>query len=101
MLLFLAILPLEHSLEVTVFDIGCMIYMSMARGIKYAFLQESYAKYVKEYYLGKFGTSVETYNQEHLKNTTLTGFNSDRGSKYYKIEGKVFGEGLRFRLKIN
>ncbi|KAL5557593.1 hypothetical protein UlMin_039829 [Ulmus minor] len=41
-------------------------------------LVESYAKYVKEYYLGKFGTSVETYNQEHLKNTTLTGDNSDR-----------------------
>ena len=44
--------------------------MSMARGIKYAFLQDSYAKY--------FGASVGTYNQEHLKNTTLTGVNSHR-----------------------
>ncbi|KAL5576276.1 hypothetical protein UlMin_017975 [Ulmus minor] len=33
-------------------------------------LVESYAKY--------FGVSVGTYNQEHLKNTTLTGFSSDR-----------------------
>ncbi|KAL5574735.1 hypothetical protein UlMin_016434 [Ulmus minor] len=32
-------------------------------------LVESYAKY--------FGVSVGTYNQEHLKNTTLTGFSSD------------------------
>ncbi|XP_021274057.1 probable serine protease EDA2 [Herrania umbratica] len=38
----------------------------------------AYAKYVKEYYVGSFGVSVETYNQKHLKNTAVTEGSSDR-----------------------
>ncbi|KAL6518485.1 putative serine protease eda2 [Orobanche gracilis] len=34
-------------------------------------LVEAYATYVKEYYVKSLGVSVETYNQEHLKKTTL------------------------------
>ncbi|GER35098.1 serine carboxypeptidase S28 family protein [Striga asiatica] len=41
-------------------------------------LVEAYATYVKEYYIKSFGVSVETYNQEHLKNTTLASGTSDR-----------------------
>lgn len=37
-------------------------------------LQEAYAKYVKEY----FGDDVQTYNQKHLKNTTLSEDSSSR-----------------------
>jgi len=33
-------------------------------------LVETYASYVKDYYLGQFGASVLTYDQQHLKNTT-------------------------------
>ncbi|KAE9450324.1 hypothetical protein C3L33_17766, partial [Rhododendron williamsianum] len=32
-------------------------------------LVDAYATYVKDYYLGSFGVSVQTYNQQHLKNT--------------------------------
>ncbi|KAK4840476.1 hypothetical protein QYF36_009752 [Acer negundo] len=32
-------------------------------------LVNTYADYVKEYYLGSFGVNVQTYNQKHLKNT--------------------------------
>ncbi|XVF17991.1 hypothetical protein REPUB_Repub10bG0173100 [Reevesia pubescens] len=38
----------------------------------------AYAKYVKEYYVGSFGVSVETYNQKHLKNTAVDEGSSDR-----------------------
>ncbi|XP_011090436.1 probable serine protease EDA2 isoform X1 [Sesamum indicum] len=41
-------------------------------------LVEAYATYVKDYYVGSFGASVQTYNQEHLKKTTLTDDTSDR-----------------------
>ncbi|CAA0839214.1 Serine carboxypeptidase S28 family protein [Striga hermonthica] len=41
-------------------------------------LVEAYATYVKEYYIKSFGVSVDTYNQEHLKNTTLASGTSDR-----------------------
>ncbi|KAJ8771154.1 hypothetical protein K2173_023479 [Erythroxylum novogranatense] len=41
-------------------------------------LVDAYAKYVKEYYLGSFGVSVQTYNQKHLKETALTEDSSDR-----------------------
>ncbi|KAH7519952.1 hypothetical protein FEM48_Zijuj08G0091900 [Ziziphus jujuba var. spinosa] len=41
-------------------------------------LVDAYAKYVKEYYVGTFGSSVQTYNQKHLKNTTLGENSSDR-----------------------
>ncbi|GFY87978.1 serine carboxypeptidase S28 family protein [Actinidia rufa] len=41
-------------------------------------LVDTYATYVKEYYLGKFGVSVQTYNQQHLKDTALNGDSSDR-----------------------
>lgn len=51
---------------------------NVSNGEKVIFLQEAYAKYVKEYYLGSFGVDVETYNQKHLKNTAVTEGNSDR-----------------------
>ncbi|KAK2657052.1 hypothetical protein Ddye_010104 [Dipteronia dyeriana] len=35
-------------------------------------LVNTYADYVKEYYLGSFGVDVQTYNQKHLKNTAVT-----------------------------
>ncbi|XP_024032858.1 probable serine protease EDA2 [Morus notabilis] len=41
-------------------------------------LVDTYAKYVKEYYIVKFGTDVRTYDQKFLKNTTLTDDNSAR-----------------------
>ncbi|KAL0448475.1 UNVERIFIED_CONTAM: putative serine protease EDA2 [Sesamum latifolium] len=41
-------------------------------------LVEAYATYVKDYYVGSFGVSVQTYNQEHLKKTKLTDDTSDR-----------------------
>ncbi|XP_075493237.1 putative serine protease EDA2 isoform X2 [Primulina tabacum] len=39
--------------------------------------EEAYATYVKEYYIKGLGVSVETYDQQHLKETTLTS-DSDR-----------------------
>lgn len=41
-------------------------------------MQDAYAKYVREYYLGSFGVSVQTYNQKQLKNTAVTDQSSDR-----------------------
>lgn len=41
-------------------------------------LQDAFAKYVKDYYIGSFGTDVQTYNQEHLKNTTPGEDSADR-----------------------
>ncbi|XP_048444870.1 probable serine protease EDA2 isoform X4 [Pyrus x bretschneideri] len=41
-------------------------------------LVETYAKYVKDHYLGSFGVDVETYNQKHLKNTAVSEGSSDR-----------------------
>lgn len=41
-------------------------------------MQDTYAKYVKEYYIVKFGTDVRTYDQKFLKNTTLTDDTSAR-----------------------
>lgn len=41
-------------------------------------LVDAYAAYVKDYYLGSFGVSIQTYNQQHLKNTVLNGDSSDR-----------------------
>ncbi|KAK3224268.1 hypothetical protein Dsin_011293 [Dipteronia sinensis] len=35
-------------------------------------LVNTYADYVKEYYLGSFGVDVQTYNQKHLKNAAVT-----------------------------
>ncbi|KAL9680197.1 hypothetical protein QQ045_018075 [Rhodiola kirilowii] len=39
---------------------------------------DAYAKYVKEYYLKKFGVSVHTYNQQYLKDTSTNGETADR-----------------------
>ena len=44
----------------------------------YFLLQDAYAKYVKDYYIGSFGTNVQTYNQKHLKNTTPGEDSADR-----------------------
>jgi len=41
-------------------------------------MQDAYAKYVKEYYLGSFGVNVQTYNQKHLKNTAVSEDSADR-----------------------
>ena len=41
-------------------------------------LQDAYAKYVKNYFLGSFGSNVRTYIQKHLKNTTLGEDSADR-----------------------
>lgn len=41
-------------------------------------LVNAYAIYVKEYYVKSFGVSVETYNQQHLKNTAVNGDSADR-----------------------
>ena len=41
-------------------------------------MQDAYASYVKDYYLGTFGVKVETYNQEHLKASTAGEASSDR-----------------------
>lgn len=41
-------------------------------------LVDAYATYVKDYYVGTFGVSVQTYSQKHLKNTALNGDSSDR-----------------------
>ncbi|KAL3844694.1 hypothetical protein ACJIZ3_002097 [Penstemon smallii] len=41
-------------------------------------LVEAYATYVQEYYIKSLGVSVETYNQQHLKKTTLSGDTADR-----------------------
>ncbi|KAI0488311.1 hypothetical protein KFK09_028139 [Dendrobium nobile] len=41
-------------------------------------LVEAYAKYVKEYYLGKFGASLNAYNQQILKNASLGAEGGDR-----------------------
>ncbi|XP_020263777.1 probable serine protease EDA2 isoform X2 [Asparagus officinalis] len=34
-------------------------------------LVEAYADYVRNYYLGSFGVSVQSYDQQHLKNTSV------------------------------
>lgn len=44
----------------------------------YFLLQDAYAKYVKDYYIGTFGSSVQTYNQKNLKNTTPGEDSADR-----------------------
>jgi len=41
-------------------------------------MQDAYASYVKDYYLGTFGVKVETYNQEHLKDAAAGETSSDR-----------------------
>ncbi|KAJ6812403.1 putative serine protease EDA2 isoform X1 [Iris pallida] len=41
-------------------------------------LVETYADYVKSYYLGRFGSSVQTYDQQYLKNTSLGENSGDR-----------------------
>ncbi|KAG6518810.1 hypothetical protein ZIOFF_022291 [Zingiber officinale] len=40
--------------------------------------QEAYAEYVKDYYIGKFGSLIETYDQQYLKNTTPGENSADR-----------------------
>lgn len=44
----------------------------------YFLLQDAFAKYVKDYFIGSFGTNVQTYNQKHLKNTTPGEDSADR-----------------------
>ncbi|KAG4941276.1 hypothetical protein JHK87_045147 [Glycine soja] len=41
-------------------------------------LVDAYAKYVKEYYIGTFGTDVQTYDQKYLKRTAMNEDNSAR-----------------------
>jgi len=41
-------------------------------------LQDAYAKYVKEYYAGTFGVSVQSYDQKYLKRTDINEDSSAR-----------------------
>ncbi|CAK7334363.1 unnamed protein product [Dovyalis caffra] len=41
-------------------------------------LVEAYANYVKQYYVGSFGVSIQTYDQKHLKDATLNENTGDR-----------------------
>ncbi|KAK7360156.1 hypothetical protein VNO77_02135 [Canavalia gladiata] len=41
-------------------------------------LVDAYAKYVKEYYIGTFGVSVQAYDQEYLKKTAIDEDSSSR-----------------------
>ncbi|CAN1226030.1 Probable serine protease EDA2 [Linum perenne] len=41
-------------------------------------LLAAYAKYVNDYFIGTFGGSVQTYDQNQLKDTTLTDNSADR-----------------------
>ncbi|KAG9129902.1 hypothetical protein Leryth_007005 [Lithospermum erythrorhizon] len=41
-------------------------------------LVSAYASYVKEFFIEKFGVTVETYNQQNLKSTSLNGDTADR-----------------------
>ncbi|KAK1272901.1 putative serine protease EDA2 [Acorus gramineus] len=41
-------------------------------------LVDAYARYVKDYYLGTFGASIQTYDQQHLKKTALSEDSGDR-----------------------
>lgn len=41
-------------------------------------MQDAYAKYVKEYYIGTFGVNVQTYDQEYLKKTAINEDSSTR-----------------------
>ena len=52
--------------------------MSQSLNAAYFLLQDAYAKYVKDYYIGSFGSSVQTYNQKYLKNTTPGEDSADR-----------------------
>jgi len=41
-------------------------------------MQDAYAKYVKEYYAGTFGVTVQTYDQKYLKRTDINEDSSAR-----------------------
>ncbi|CAA7391950.1 unnamed protein product [Spirodela intermedia] len=41
-------------------------------------LLEAYADYVKDYYLGSFGATIQTYDQENLKNVSVGDGSADR-----------------------
>lgn len=41
-------------------------------------MQDAYAKYVKEYYLGTFGVNVLDYDQNYLKKTAISEDSSTR-----------------------
>ncbi|KAI7728815.1 hypothetical protein M8C21_022637 [Ambrosia artemisiifolia] len=51
-------------------------------------LMDAYAEYVKEYYVGSFKVDIESYTQEHLKNT-------ESADRYHlDLCKNVFGEGV-------
>lgn len=41
-------------------------------------MQDAYAKYVKEYYAGTFGVTVQSYDQKYLKRTDINKDSSSR-----------------------
>jgi hypothetical protein len=41
-------------------------------------MQETYAKYVNEYYAGTFGVNVQIYDQEYLKKAEINEDSSSR-----------------------
>lgn len=56
--------------------------------------QEAYAAYVKDYYIGKFGSLIETYDQQYLKNTT-PGENSGMPNPFALLGLPCLGKGLK------
>ncbi|KAF0928791.1 hypothetical protein E2562_010667 [Oryza meyeriana var. granulata] len=52
-------------------------------------LVETFARYVKDYYIGTFGASVASYDQEYLKNTTPTPAESAYRLWWYQVCSEV------------
>ncbi|KAF8672166.1 hypothetical protein HU200_049733 [Digitaria exilis] len=52
-------------------------------------LVETFASYVKEYYIGKFGASVASYDQQYLKNTTPGAAESAYRLWWYQVCSEV------------
>jgi hypothetical protein len=49
-------------------------------------VQETFARYVKDYYIGTFGASVASYDQEYLKNTTPPPAESGYGGTKFAVK---------------
>ncbi|CAI9272300.1 unnamed protein product [Lactuca saligna] len=52
-------------------------------------LVNAYAKYVKEYYVGSFGAEVESYNQENLKKTNPSVYESGDRLWWFQVCSEV------------
>ncbi|KAK1303248.1 putative serine protease EDA2 [Acorus calamus] len=63
-----------------------------------AVIADAYARYVKDYYLGTFGASIQTYDQKHLKKTALS---EDSGIGNSILWGEIHDEMWRFGCDLN